>query len=299
MILAIDIGGTQFRLAAVDDTGRIHKLVRGATQSKGGADWMIDQVLSTAKTLHQSYSFDAAGIGFGGPVDYDSQRIINSTHVEGWDNVRLPQILESETGIPALVDNDANVGALGESAFGAGKGLSSIVYYTVSTGIGGGIILNGAGYRGANGNAGELGHVPILRDGPKCACGNVGCLEALCSGPAIAERGRNEVKGFGEQMTAKGVFDLARCGNRAAVRIVRETADYLGMGIATTINTLAPDMVIVGGGVARAGKVLFDPLRACVRRRVMPVHRSSVRIVRAKRGDRAVLLGAAVMALKV
>ena len=298
MILAIDIGGTQFRIAAVDDTGRIHKLVRRATQPKGGADWMIDQVLTVARELNKLYGFDAAGIGFGGPVDYDGQRIINSTHVAGWDNVRLPQILESETGIPALVDNDANVGALGEWAFGAGKGQSSIVYYTVSTGIGGGIVLNGAVYRGANGNAGELGHVPILIDGPRCACGNVGCLEALCSGPAIAARGRKEIRGFGKQMTAKDVFCLARCGNRVAVRIVRETADYLGMGIATTINTLAPDMVIVGGGVARAGKVLFDPLRVGVRRRVMPVHRSSVRIVRAKRGDRAVLLGAAAMALR-
>jgi len=299
MILAIDIGGTQFRLAIVDDLGKMIRVVRRATRAESGADWMIDQVLSIASDLLRQFDITAAGIGFGGPVDFSEQRIISSTHVAGWEDVALSEILEKELNIRATVDNDANMGALGEFTFGAGRGMKSIVYYTISTGIGGGIILDGEVYRGANGNAGELGHVPILPDGPVCACGNVGCLEALCSGPAIAARAVGAVRGFREGMTAKDVFGLARNRDQAAIRLVKQTADYLGMGIAATINTLAPELVVIGGGVSKAGRDLFDPLRESVKRRVMAVHRPFVRVVRAKRGDSSVLFGAAAMALRL
>ncbi len=296
MILAVDIGGTRFRVAVADEDGNLARVARRATQAEGGSVWMIDQVIRLASDFGSKFDIRAIGVGFGGPVDFAGQRIINSTHVEGWCDVPLPKLLEDRLGVPAVVDNDANVGALGEYVFGAGRGRKSMVYYTVSTGIGGGIILNGAIYRGANGNAGELGHVPILVDGPRCACGNVGCLEALCSGPAIARRARERMKGSSHALTAKDVFDAARKGNRVAAEIVEETADYLGMGIAATINTVAPDIVVVGGGVAKAGRILFDPLRKSVKRRVMPVHRRDVRVVPAKRGDNAVLLGAVALA---
>lgn len=296
MILAIDIGGTQFRLAVVNPDGKLIKVVRRSTDVDAGADWMIDQVLALSTNLCRRFDIASAGIGFGGPVDFVSQRVINSTHVAGWDDVNLPGIISRELNVRAVVDNDANAGAFGEFTFGAGKGLKSIIYYTVSTGIGGGIILDGKVFRGSNGNAGELGHVPILVDAPLCACGNVGCLESLCSGPAIAARAADEIHGFADRITAKDVFDLAKQGNRGAARIVRQSADYLGMGIAAAINTLAPEMVIVGGGVSKAGRGLFDPLRRSVKSRVMPVHRPFVRIVRARRGDHSVLLGAAAMA---
>ncbi len=260
---------------------------------------MIEQVIRLASDFGEKFEIQSVGVGFGGPVDFERQRIINSTHVEGWDDVPLPKILKDEIGLPVVVDNDANLGALGEFTFGAGRGRQSMVYYTVSTGIGGGIILDGDIYRGANGNAGELGHVPILVDRPRCVCGNVGCLEALCSGPAIARRAHKRMKGVSPHLTAKDVFDAARRGNRIAAEIVEETADYLGMGIAATINTLAPDVVVVGGGVSKAGRILFDPLRKSVKRRVMPVHRRDLRIVPAKRGDNAVLLGAIVLARRL
>jgi glucokinase len=294
VILAVDIGGTRFRVAAVDRSGRLQRVVRRKTNVAGGATWMIEQVLDIGERLSRDFGFQALGIGFGGPVDYEGQRILNSTHVPGWDNVALADLLGDALGVPAVVDNDANVGAVGEFTFGAGQNLSSIVYYTISTGIGGGIIIDGKVYRGANGNAGELGHVPILKGRPLCACGNRGCLEALCSGPAIAKRGTRAMRQKG--LTAKDVFDAARTGQVAAQHVVDETVAFLGMGIATTINTLAPEAVVIGGGVSRAGLILFQPLRTCVRQRVMPVHRGSVRILQAKRGDNAVLLGAASMA---
>jgi len=296
VILAIDIGGTNFRVAVSTESGQLVKVVRRSTDANQGAPWMIDQLSGLVADL-STHRFRAIGIGFGGPVDYGSQRIINSTHVAGWDDVALGEILSNQAGVPSVIDNDANFGALGEFAYGAGRGSRHMVYYTVSTGIGGGIILDGDVYRGANGNAGELGHVPILKGSPKCACGNVGCLEALCSGPAIGARGSRRLGQPG--LSAKDVFDLARNGDTKALSFVTETAEYLGMGIASAINTLAPDRVVVGGGVARAGKVLFDPLRASVRDRVMPVHRKEVRILPAKRGDRAVLLGAVAAACRL
>ena len=293
MILAVDIGGTQFRVAIADESGQLLRVIRRQTFAEGGAGWMIEQVIGLGRDLTREHDVHAIGIGFGGPVDFVGQRIVNSTHIEGWDDVQLPKILKSELGVPAVVDNDANAGALGEFRFGAGRGLSSVVYYTISTGIGGGIILNGQVHRGANGYAGELGHVPLLKGRPRCACGNLGCLEALCSGPAIAKRGRRRMRQPG--LTARDVFDAARAGDQVALGVVDDTARYLGMGMATTINTLAPEAVIVGGGVSRAGRVLFEPLRRHVNQCVMPVHRRSVRILPAKRGDNAVLLGAVAM----
>ncbi len=297
MILAIDIGGTRFRVAVADDAGRLVRVARRSTKVAGGSEWMIEQVTRIASDFCDAFPIHASGIGFGGPVDFDRQRIINSTHVAGWDDVALPEILQAEIGVPAIVDNDANVGAMGELVYGAGRGLKSLVYYTVSTGIGGGIVLDGDVYRGANGNAGELGHVPILRDRPRCACGNVGCLESLCSGPAIATRGRTRMKRAG--LTAKDVFDCARNGDPVALKVVEETADYLGMAIAAIVNTIAPELVVVGGGVAKAGRILFERLRSSVKRRVMPVHRDDVRVVAARRGDNAVLLGAVAMARRL
>lgn len=296
MILAVDIGGTRFRVAVSDRDGRIVRVVRRETDRDGGADWMVAEVTALAEEMAADHEVNAVGIGFGGPVDFANRRVINSTHVKGWDDVPLAGVLSDAVGVPAVVDNDANVGALGEYAFGAGRGAHSLVYYTVSTGVGGGIVIEGRVHRGANGNAGELGHVPILADGPLCACGNLGCLEALCSGPAIAARARKAGVRGGTSLTAKDVFDLARDGHRKAMRVVGETADYLGMGIAAAINTIAPECVVIGGGVSGAGKTLLDPLRASVSRRVMPVHRPNVRILRAKRGDNAVLLGAVAMA---
>ena len=293
MILAIDIGGTRFRVAAVSEVGDLVRVSRRRTNAEGGAEWMIGQVLEIARKYVDRYDIDAIGVGFGGPVRFDQQRIVNSTHVPGWDNLDLPGILRDEFNLPAIVDNDANVGALGEFVYGAGRGYQSMVYYTVSTGIGGGIIIDGDVYRGANGNAGELGHVPILLNGPRCDCGKRGCLEALCSGPAIGRRGSRRMKCEG--LSAREVFDAARKGVSGASRVVLETAQYLGMGIATTINTLSPDLVVIGGGVAKAGRILLDPLRISVQDLVMPVHRASVRVLSARRGDNAVLMGAAAL----
>lgn len=308
MILAIDIGGTQFGLALATPDGRVIKHIRHQTDRADHADKRIDRILAASKTLTSQSSVLACGIGFGGPVNFDTQRIVNSTHVPGWDDCPLPEIVEQHLGVPAIIDNDANVGALGEYTFGAGKNSRHIIYYTVSTGIGGGIIINGEIYRGGNGYAGELGHMPILRDGPQCDCGNRGCLEALCSGTAIGRRATEAVqkhprKGLAiartannNPITAKTLFDTARSGDPYASALVDEICTDLGQGLAIAVNAFAPDVIVIGGGVSNAGRVLFEPLRRETRRFLMPVHRPNLRIAPAKLKNRSVLLGAVALA---
>jgi glucokinase len=313
MILAIDIGGTQFGLMLATEKGEIVKHLQRSTDRTGGAQWMIDQIVSESRALiHQSpQPVVACGIGFGGPVNFDTQHIINSTHVKGWDNCPLPRIITQELGIPAMVDNDANVGALGEFTFGAGKGSTNLIYYTISTGIGGGIIINGQIYRGSNSNAGELGHCPILLNGPLCDCGNRGCLEALCSGTAIGKRVQQAVKKHprkgrairhlagGNSITAKTLFDAAKQKDPLAQSLVEETCTYLGMGVATAMNAFAPNVIVIGGGVSKAGRVLFDPLRKTTDRFLMPIHRPHLNIRPAKLKGRSVLLGAVALAKEI
>lgn len=309
MILAVDIGGTNFSLALGTPDGRILKRRTGSTDRSGGAGWMIERVLKVGRRFIASSpeAVSACGISFGGPVDFASQRIVNSTHVAGWDDVAIPETIQRYLGIPAVVDNDANVGALGELTFGAGRGCHHLVYYNVGTGIGAGIIIDGEIYRGANGNAGELGHVPVLPDGPLCDCGNRGCLEALCSGTAIGRRGEEAVRtrpGRGGgirqaaegQFTAKAVFDAARAGDPLALDLVDETCRYLGMGVAAAMNALAPEAIVIGGSVAKAGRVLFEPLREQADRFLMPVHRPHLRILPARLKGNSGLLGAVALA---
>ena len=308
MILAIDIGGTQFGLALATPDGRVIKHIQHQTDRADHADKRIDRILAASKTLTSQSSILACGIGFGGPVNFDTQHIVNSTHVLGWDDCPLPEIVEQHLGVPAIIDNDANVGALGEFTFGAGKNNRHIIYYTVSTGIGGGIIINGEIYRGGNGYAGELGHVPILRDGPQCDCGNRGCLEALCSGTAIGKRATAAVqkhprKGIAiartannNPITAKTLFDTAHSGDPYARVLVDEICTDLGQGLAIAVNAFAPDVIVIGGGVSNAGRVLFEPLRRETRRFLMPVHRPHLKIAPAKLKNRSVLLGAVALA---
>jgi glucokinase len=312
VILAVDIGGTQFSLMLVREDGSVAEVRRYPTDRDGGAAWMVDQVVTRGRLLMDRAKgrVRACGVGFGGPVDFEGQRVIQSTHVPGWRNYPISRALSGALGVPVTTDNDANAGALGELMHGAGKGCRDLLYYTVSTGIGGGIIIDGRLHRGANGNAGEVGHVPVAVDGPPCACGNRGCLEALCSGPAIARRAvealrrapgrgkrlRKELRSGGP-LTARQVFDCARQGDELATAVVKETALYLSMGVAAAINTLAPEAVVVGGGVAKAGRILFTPLRRFVSERLMPVHRGCVRIVPARLRNRSVLMGAAVLAV--
>ena len=181
MILAIDIGGTKFSMAVFDGDAMVRRVSR-ATDAGGGRAWMVAQIAEIAGEWRREFALERCGIGFGGPVNFAAQRVVLSTHVGGWRDFDLCAFVKDAAGVPAVMDNDANVGAMGEAEFGAGQGCSPLFYMTLSTGIGGGIWEDGRIWRGADSYGGEIGHLTIRPDGPECLCGARGCLERLCCG---------------------------------------------------------------------------------------------------------------------
>jgi glucokinase len=250
MILAIDIGGTKFSLA-VFDHNRIIRRESRATDATGGRPWMLTQISEIVTAWRHDYTFDRCGIGFGGPVDFARQRVVLSTHVGGWTDFDLCAFVHDLTGAPAIIDNDANVGAIGEAEFGAGNGYSPLFYMTLSTGIGGGIYADGQVWRGADSYAGEIGHLTIRPDGPECLCGARGCFERMCCGLWLDRDYGKSAKVLMEdpEFVKRYVVDLA-------------------LGLKAAIMLLNPQRVVIGGGIAKAGDRLFPPLRAEVRRQI-------------------------------
>lgn len=273
--LAIDIGGTKFSMA-VFDGDRMRERASRATDREGGRDWMLAQISLIAEDWKSRYHLDRCGIGFGGPVEFDKQRVALSTHVGGWSNFDLPRHLEKMLGLLPVMDNDANAGALGEALYGAGRDYRPLFYMTLSTGIGGGIIAGGETiYRGADSYAGELGHIVIRPDGPGCLCGWRGCFERMCGG-----------------------LWLERDYGRPAEELLRDPAFVeryvvdLAMGIKAAIMLLNPARIVIGGGISKAGDALFGPLRAELRRQITDWSRARIDVVPAALGDDSVLYGA-------
>jgi len=309
-VLAIDIGGTKLAAGIVDADGRI--LFRGEvpTVAAEGPERVLDRTAQLARDLLGKTGLPASaihriGIGCAGPVDRQAGLILNPPNLPGWVRVPLVEFFEKALGRPAVLENDANAAALGEFRYGAGKGAESLVYLTISTGIGGGIILDGKLWHGLKDGAGEVGHMTLIPDGPLCGCGNRGCLEALASGPSIARRAREALatgrpSGLRElpNCTAADVVRLAREGDPVAVEVWDATVRYLGLGVAAIVTILAPERVVLGGGVTEAGDFLFEPLRREVRRRVKLVAVESVPILPAALGRDVGILGAAAVALQ-
>ena len=312
-VIAVDIGGTYFRVGLFDEQGRRLLVNENATLRSGGRDWMLQQVREHSRSLMEKsdYPVTACGMSFGGPVDFERQRA-TSLHSPGWQNFALAEWTRETLGVPCRLDNDANAGALGEFRYGAGRGLRSLVYVTVSTGIGGGLISEGKVIRGRDGMAGEIGHLPVSDTGALCSCGARGCLETFCSGTAIAQRGQEwatrrpesvarmiEVSGGAiENITAQAVIQAAAEGDMAAERILREAGRWLGRALLAVIRIVNPDKIVLGGGVAQAGKLLLDPVHEALEELRSPTIQYSTEIVLAELGTLSPLYGAAALALE-
>jgi glucokinase len=276
--LAVDIGGTKFTLAVFEDEQMVRRESR-LTDQDGGGPWILDQVAQIVSQWRRDFRFDRCGIGFGGPVRFEQQQVAVSTHVGGWANTPLTAWLAEKAAAPALMDNDANVGGLGEYYFGAGKGASPLFYMTLSTGIGGGIVTAGETLRGADSWAGELGHINVIPDGPDCLCGSNGCLERMCCGLWIQRdhgRSMGELSQYPEFMRAY-VVPLAR-------------------GLKAAIMMLNPARIVIGGGISKAGDRLFMPLREELKRQMPPWSEARVDVAQAALGDDSVLWGALALA---
>jgi glucokinase len=312
-VLAVDIGGTHFRVALFDAQGRRLALSEGRTESSGGRDWMLNEIRERARDLitRSGQPVRSCGISFGGPVDYRRQRV-SSMHVSGWRGFKLAQWAEENLSLSCRVDNDANAGALGEFRYGAGRGAESVLYLTLSTGIGGGVVYGGGVLRGKDSMAGEVGHIPVSDAGALCSCGGRGCLETICSGTAIGLRGRGLARrkpevmaktmelasGDPERITAEIIFRAAGEGEKSAQFIVREAARALAKALLISIRILNPEVIILGGGVALAGRLLLDPVHEFLEEFSAPMLEHSTRVVLAELEKYSPLYGAAAMALE-
>jgi glucokinase len=264
----------------------------GAEAVVGRIASLIEDVIAQTQRETGAERSDFLGVGIGSPGPLDRVRgVVIVTPNLGWKDFPLRDEVAKRVNLPATLDNDANCATLGEWWCGAAKGGRNVVGLTIGTGIGGGLILEGKLYHGASDVAGEIGHTTIDSTGRRCKCGNYGCLEAYTSGPAIAERAREILEGDDDSIlpslvggdlkliTAQTVFEGAKRGDRVATEVVRDTAHFLGVGVSNLLNIFNPDTFVIAGGVTQAGDLLFDPLRAEVRRRAFKPAVDACRIV--------------------
>ncbi|MGH7562025.1 MAG: ROK family protein [Gemmatimonadales bacterium] len=311
-ILGIDIGGTNLVVGAVTEDGRtVRGLVTEATGAPDGPDVVIDRIVRMARDVLQQTrgedreaQFLGVGVGAPGPLDRKSGIVLLTPNLR-WTNMPLRDRIQSALDMPTALENDANCAMLGEHWVGAARGATHAVCFTIGTGIGGGLVVDGRLVHGAADVAGEVGHMTIEVNGRRCGCGNDGCLEAYASGPAIARRSIEAidagassempvlVNGEVSTITAQTVFEAAQAGDPLADEIVRDTAKYLGVGVANLVNLLNPEVVVICGGVTRAGDHLFTPLRREVARRAFKPAVQSCRIVPGELPGTAGVVGAA------
>jgi len=287
VLAGIDVGGTKIALGLGGLDGQLLSLSRLPTEIDLGPHRIMQAALDQLEQMASQIDAQIAGIGIccGGPLDREKGLILSPPNLPSWDQFPIVKIVNERFGVPALLDNDANVAALGELHYGAGRGLHDLMYMTISTGIGGGLIIRGEVVHGVADAAGEVGHMTVQPDGPLCGCGARGCLEVLCSGTAIARRARERLlredvpsSMTGKSITAKLVAEAARDGDALAREVWDETVYYLAIGIGAVINLLAPEAVILGGGVSLAGDQLLVPLTKQVksRSRMLPAEKINI-----------------------
>jgi glucokinase len=306
----MDVGGTHFRIALASEKGEILKQYKGPSNADKGPNAAVGSIIQSIREMLSDFdagSVTGMGIAIAGLVTPRTGVLLTSPNMLSWYNTPLKDIFERELQMPVAVGNDANLAVLGEHRFGAGIGSDHVIYITVSTGIGGGVISGGKLITGSCGFAGELGHMTIDLNGPRCNCGSIGCLEIMASGTAIARIASERlsqgeastitglVDGDLSKVTAKVVVEAAESGDALAGEVMHTAAGNLGVGLANYVHIFNPDIIALGGGVSQAGELLFEPVRQVVAERIMQDY--SVSIVPAALGDDSGLLGAAALVL--
>ena len=307
--IGMDIGGTKIAAGVVTAAGMVLDRTRVPTPSADQAATVAAMVAVVDELRARHPQVSAVGVGAAGLVDWPRGRLRWAPH-NAYRQLELRRLLHERTGLPTVVDNDANAAAWAEARFGAGAGSDDLVLVSVGTGIGGGLVLDGAVYRGAGGLAGEVGHMVVDPEGDRCACGGRGCLEAMASGSALGRAGREAaardpggrlaaVAGGPERVTGEAVFQAATEGDPAAIGLFQRTGFWLGVGIASLITIFDPDVVVVGGGLAATGDLLLAPARASMERYVFGrAHRELPPVAPARLGGDAGMVGAATLALR-
>lgn len=296
-IIGIDLGGTNLRIALLDSRYKIRDREFQQTRKFIKKEELIAIIVASVDRVIRSNKLKriqvlGVGMGLPGPVDSLKGRVYSLTNIPGWKEVKLKSILQKKLRLPVFIDNDAKLMALAEHRLGAAKGFDNAICLTLGTGVGGGIIANAGLYRGSQNLSGELGHVPINEYGPRCNCRGYGCLESYIGNKRILSEAR---RSFGRGISLEELSSLAKKGNKKAGDIWKTVARRLGVALCGAINLLNPDCIVIGGGVAEAGKVLFDNLSRTILRRAMSVQARHVKIFKARLGSDAGLIGAAIL----
>ena len=312
-VAAIDMGATHLSVAVADFSARIIQEIEQSFEIDDGPEKCLKEVTHALQEIVkkcgiQIKDLSAVGISVPGPVVTDAGMVMAPPIMPGWDRFPIRDTLEKLWKVSVTINNDADLGALGEWAFGAGRGEKNLAFIKVGSGIGAGLIIDQQIYVGSTGSAGEIGHLTIDKNGPLCACGNYGCLEAFASGKAIeiqaqqlVESGKRTLLTNSNQtkITVSDVADAARRGDLAAQEIIKRSGTFIGIAIAGLINLINPSIVIIGGGVAQAGDLLTGPIRQEVRERTLRASEHRVRITTAMLGRRSSLIGALVQAINI
>ncbi len=309
----IDIGGTNVKFGLIDKSGNIiHKNQRPTLAEKGSTPLMHlitnigEQLMLLAS--EENLEIKSLGVGTAGAVDFSSGKVVGPCpNIPGWQGMEVGKILRERLNIPVYVDNDVNAMALAESTFGSAVGYKDVVCLTLGTGVGGGLIINGKVYRGADSSAGELGHMTINFDGPVCKCGNKGCFEVYCSSQAILGRAKamlkkemtdifeEVLKGDLDQLTIKKFFIAYRKGDKTANYVLEETATYVGAGVGGVVNLFNPSVVVIGGGIAEGSNGFIDLITKEVGTRAFSSAVENLKIVKAALGNDAGFIGAGLL----
>jgi glucokinase len=308
--IAVDLGGTNIRVAYFPKAEP-----SPSTQSKTptlapeGPDAVIERMCQAIEEQLPADRTDLCiGVGAPGPLDPRHGMVLKAVNLPGWEMIPLRSILKARFVCPVLVGNDANVAALGEWRFGAGQGTSDLIYLTISTGIGGGVIIDNKLLVGSWGLGAELGHMTVEPDGPICSCGQHGHLEAVASGPAIARNATTRIEAgqpsvlkekleSNEKLTAKDIGEAAQAGDSLACEVIEQAAEYIGLHMADLAHAFNPEIFVIGGGVSQLGPLLFEPIERSLEAHVMsPAYMMNLQIAPAALGDDAGLIGAMVLA---
>lgn len=298
---------TDFAAQVIDEVEVPFRVADGPEICIGQASSLLQKVLQ--KNHLEASKLSAIGIGVPGPIASDKGVVFAPPIMPGWDNFPIQASLEATWHLPVSLNNDAELGAIGEWAYGGGRGENFLAYIKVGTGIGSGLMLNGQIFRGATGSAGEIGHLTIEENGPICECGNAGCLEALAGGRAIARQAVEAIrKGQRtllsnsdnvDEITARDVASAARRGDLVSQQIISRAGSYLGIAIAGLVNLFNPRTIVVGGGVAQVGDLFLQPIRDTVARRSLQASARTVKINTAVLRRRSSAMGAVVQALSI
>lgn len=311
-VIGVDLGGTKINTGIVDEKGRVHRSIKVPTLANEGPYPVIERIKKSIYDVLKEQNMDIKDIGgigiiSPGPIDSDRGLVINPSNLPGWDHIPIVNILNEEFHLPVMLDNDANAAALAEYLFGSGKGLKNFVYITVSTGIGGGVILDGKLYRGANSNAGEVGHMTIDFKGPKCNCGNIGCFEVYASGTGLARFAKRAVQEgkdtlikelAGEKdINAQHVFEAAILKDPVALELVDNEAFYLGVGISNILTFANPERIAIGGGISKQWDMFYNRMMDTISERTLKPMLDVCQIVKSELKDDIGILGAGAIIL--